>query len=1120
MPRVFDNIEQRLLPALKETLAISERADFCVGYFNLRGWKTLDQYVEQWSGEGTSCCRLIVGMQRNPRGELEEALGLGPEQRGLDNQTVLRLKKRLAVEFREQLARGIPTNEDEAGLRRLAKQIRSKKVRVKLFLKHQLHAKLYLLFREDPNNPTTGYLGSSNLTFAGLSHQGELNVDVLDHDACEKLAKWFQERWDEQWCVDISEELAEVIEDSWAREELISPYHIYIYMAYHLSREARAGITEFKLPKEFQGQLFEFQEAAVKIAAHHLHRRRGVLIGDVVGLGKTLMATALARVFEDDLGLQTLIICPKNLTSMWEDYCHRYRLRGKVLSISRVMTDLADLRRYRLVIIDESHNLRNREGSRYQAIHEYIRENDSQVILLTATPYNKTYLDLSNQLRLFIPDDHNLGIRPEDLLRDLGEVEFMRRHQADVRSLAAFEKSESPDDWRELMRLFMVRRTRSFVKDNYAETDKESGRQYLQFADGTRSYFPERLPKTVKLEPDKHYAALSSPEIVETINKLHLPRYGLGNYVKPAIKPSPSVDEQKQLDDLSKAGNRLMGFCRVNLFKRLESSGSAFLQSLERHILRNYIYLHALETGNLLPIGTQDAAWFDSLSNDADPDESNAVGLFEERNGETTDTTNDREVSLQEAAAEVYRTYTTKRRKSFSWIAPHYFMKDLSQHLREDIDRLQSILEEHGDWYPEEDAKLNTLVDLVSRKHPSDKVLVFTQFADTVSYLEGELRSRGVTNLVGVTGASADPTDIAKRFSPHSNDYKLKDDERELRVVISTDVLSEGQNLQDCAVVVNYDLPWAIIRLVQRAGRVDRIGQKAEEILCYTFWPSDGVEQVLRLRSRVQTRLRENAEVVGTDETFFEEDEARTALADLYNEKAGVLDGEAEDEVDLASHAYQVWKNAIEQDPKLERLIPEMPPVVFGTRELTPDSKLTPGVLVYMKTRENNDALAWVDCEGKIITESQYAILRAAECSPDVPASPRMDRHHELVEVGVNHMLKEESNLGGGLGRPSGARYRVYTRLMQYSAEMQGTLLDSPELGRALTEILEAPLTTWARDRINRQFRSGIQDLQLAKLVLSLRDEDRLTVPQGDQPQSEAQVISSLGLSPPKEATS
>src|SRR5205814_1804341 len=151
-----------------------------------------------------------------------------------------------------QLALGIPTKEDEAGLRRLSIQIKAKKLIVKLFVRHPLHAKLYLLFRPDPINPKVGYLGSSNLTFAGLSHQGELNVDVLDHDACRKLAGWFEDRWNDHWCMDISDELVRVIEESWAREELIPPYHIYIKMAYHLSEDAREGIRGFSIPRIFR----------------------------------------------------------------------------------------------------------------------------------------------------------------------------------------------------------------------------------------------------------------------------------------------------------------------------------------------------------------------------------------------------------------------------------------------------------------------------------------------------------------------------------------------------------------------------------------------------------------------------------------------------------------------------------------------------------------------------------------------------------------------------------------------------------------------------------------------------------------------------------------------------
>ncbi len=287
MPRVFDNIESKLLNALKETLNLSDHSDFCVGYFNLRGWKQIDAAIEKWSGGDGNCCRLLVGMQRLPKDHLLAETHLSSEEIEIDNRTALNLKKRLAEDFREQLTIGAPTDADEAGLKRLAHQIKAEKVKVKLFLRHPLHAKLYLLFRPDPISPIVGYLGSSNLTFSGLSSQGELNIDVVDHDACVKLAQWFEERWNDRWCIDISNELVEIINESWAREELIPPYHIYIKMAYHLSREARAGLSEFRIPRELDEKLFDFQKAAVKIAAYHINKRGGVLLGDVVGLGKT-----------------------------------------------------------------------------------------------------------------------------------------------------------------------------------------------------------------------------------------------------------------------------------------------------------------------------------------------------------------------------------------------------------------------------------------------------------------------------------------------------------------------------------------------------------------------------------------------------------------------------------------------------------------------------------------------------------------------------------------------------------------------------------------------------------------------------------------------------------------
>ncbi len=316
MPRIFDNVGEELLTALRNTMQSAERADFCVGYFNLRGWKLIRAEIDQLSN-GTS--RVLVGMQRAPADELRQLYRLQP-LRDLDQAQVLSRKRAIVKHFREQLTFGAPNNEDEQGLRDLARQLRSGKVKVKLFLRYPLHAKLYLIHKADYNTPTLAFLGSSNLTLAGLKQQGELNTEISDYDACQKLNAWFDERWDDRWCLDITPDLIDVIDESWARENMLTPYELYLKIAYHLAQEARAGLNEFKLPPEFD-RLLDFQAAAVRIAARHLNERGGVLLGDVVGLGKTLMATALAKIFYDDQSWRSLISARRILcrcgSAMW-----------------------------------------------------------------------------------------------------------------------------------------------------------------------------------------------------------------------------------------------------------------------------------------------------------------------------------------------------------------------------------------------------------------------------------------------------------------------------------------------------------------------------------------------------------------------------------------------------------------------------------------------------------------------------------------------------------------------------------------------------------------------------------------------------------------------------------
>lgn len=1117
MPKIYDNINNHLTKGLNETLELSQRTDFCVGYFNLRGWKEIGDKIDQLCGEEIiekedkvlRCCRLLVGMQKLPIDIIREHFQYD-DSRIIDQAEALKLKKRLARDFKEQLTIGTPSESDEQALRQLSRQMKEKKVVVKLHLRYTLHAKLYLAYSDDKRVPVVGFLGSSNLTLAGLSKQGELNIDVMDQDAANKLASWFQDRWDDRWCIDITDELIEIIDDSWASEKPVEPYHIYLKMAYHLSQEARAGINEFKVSAVFKKKLLAFQINAVQRAAKMLHKRGGVMIGDVVGLGKTITATALAKIFEDDFFLETLIICPKNLVEMWEWYRDEYQLRAKIISQSQVQTKLPNARRYRLVIIDESHNLRNDQGSRYRAIKSYLDENESKVILLSATPYNKNYTDLSSQLRLFVADDKNLGISPERYIQSIGgQVQFMAKHtDTFISGIRAFERSHFSDDWRELMRLYLVRRTRGFIKNNYAEPKEGPGRKYLTFADGSRSFFPDRIVKKVEypFDPDNpadQYAKLYSAKVVDIINHLNLPRYGLGNFLKDHPPVNPSSREELIMTNLSRAGKRLMGFCRTNLFKRLESSGFSFLLSLSRHILRNYIFIYAINHRLPLPIGKNISHNLDDFLEDEDIDNEN----MEENHLHLI--LDEEKYLLQ--ASKVYEAFSGDAfKKKFDWIRSELFSDALLSNLIDDSRDIIKILKLAKNWTPDEDRQLNALHDLITKTHPKEKILIFTQFSDTAGYLYRRLESRGLNKIEFVTGESDNPTLLAQRFSPKSNSKEINS-ENEIRVLITTDVLSEGQNLQDAHIVLNYDLPWAIIRLIQRAGRVDRIGQNAEQIICYSFLPEDGIEQIINLRKRLSNRIKQNAEVVGSDETFFDGDPVN--MEDLYNERSDIMEERDDDtEIDLASYAYQIWKNATDADPSLNKTIPNLPNVVYTTKE-NMDEAQKEGVIVYSRTADDNDVLAWIDTKGKIITQSQLTILKAAQCNAATPALSKIGNHHELTKQAIDFIKEEEKNTGGTLGRKNGVKYRTYMRLDRYCKDFANTLFINDELKKAIDDIYKFPLKEFARETLNRQMKAGIDDHQLASLVVSLREEDKLAIANEDeQPFKEPQIICSLGL--------
>ena len=1117
MSQIFDNRESKFSDGLHAILTNVGvvRADFCTGYFNLRGWKNVADDIETLPGGEVlerdekgydvlvhRVCRLLVGMHQPPTDIIRKMYGL--EHRAVDSEQVRRWRRQVAGDFRRQLTLGVPTAEDEQVLRTLRRQLGEGKVCVKLHLRYPLHAKLYLAYRPtDTSNPIMSIMGSSNLTLGGLIRNGELNAEFGDYHDNKRYAEWFDKCWNDSFSIDITTDLCEILDACWAAEKGPTPYEVYLKIMYHLSREARQGVSEYHLPRPFDKELFDFQKTAVKLVVRHLEKRGGAMVGDVVGLGKTITACAVAKFYEEVNGSSTLVICPPNLIAMWRDYVRRYDLKMTIRSIAEKF-DPRNEKYFKLVIVDESHNLRNGHGARYTAIKNLLDYQNNKVLLLTATPYNKDFADLANQLKLFVDSNEDLGIRPERQIEaEGGEQRFASNHsEVLLSSIGAFGCSTQTDDWRDLMKLYLVRRTRTFIRRNYAKKDAETGRVYLQMRDGTRNYFPDRIPKTLtfKTSPNDMFERLYNEESIDAMGDLALPRYGLQKYIDETKIPDASSAEKEMLKNLSRAGKQMKGFCMSGFYKRMDSSGFSFLQTLYRHIVRNAAYLYALKNGLKLPLnaGTEIGDCYE------EDEESGSVVL--------TFSTDPKEYEAKgrETYEQIVADNPVEGRGPVRWMSPRFFKRSLVSALQKDNRTLLSILNRCNAWNPAQDEKLNALEDLVSHVHGSEKILVFTQYSDTARYLETQLTKRGISNVDRVDGDTDDVVTRVGRFSPVSNRVEYPPSlEKQTRILIATDTLSEGQNLQDGHIVVNYDLPWAIIRLIQRAGRVDRIGQKAENVYCYSFFPQEGIDKAIHLRKKLNDRINANAETVGSDEIFFEGNTQN--LEDIFNEKAGILDEEDDGEVDLASQAYQIWESATQGNPALRDKIMGLADVVYATKFAGEDPS---GVITYVRTRGDSDVLVWLNQNGEVVSKSPTRIFRALACEKNTAREQPLKNHHALVAKALGE-IQESVNAGTGiLGSHSSTKYKVFSLLSDRLKENPLPLLEL-NLKAAVDQVYAYPLRELAKQKLGRMFQNHTSADDMIQTILAMhRDNELCLVPEENEGMPvTARIICSMGLS-------
>ena len=532
----------------------------------------------------------------------------------------------------------------------------------------------------------------------------------------------------------------------------------------------------------------------------------------------------------------------------------------------------------------------------------------------------------------------------------------------------------------------------------------------------------------------------------------------------------------------------------------MESGGDTFLLSIRRHIIRNAVYLHALNNGEDIPVGQILALEADEAMEEAD-----TTLPLDDLSGVET---------WRASGKLLYEKLKGEMMDKMDWIRADHFKPALAADLEADINRLLAIHEMVPKWNPKTDGKLAALFNLVSKTHGDKKVLVFSQFKDTVEYLVAQLKKLGVEKIAAAHGDTDGIAGLVGRFSPRSNGIN-PGHLNELRVVVATDVLSEGQNLQDANIVVNYDLPWAVIRLIQRAGRVDRIGQQAREILCYSAMPEDGVETIIDLRGRLLKRMNESTELVGSDEDFFgDKREQDKALRDLYAGRAG-LDDEDGDDTDLLSRAHDIWLAATKDNPALAKQIQNLPNVVYGAKPASEDGN-SGGVVAYIKDGGGSDILALVNREGEVISQSQSQILDEMKCAPDTPHNNHAaNNHHELVGCAAAYLRENAGAIGGQLGGPRSPRRLLYSRLKHIAQSTRTAPLLDAAAAKTVANIVEMllarPLTDTAAARFRRLLTTGADNETVINSVLDFHAAGSLCVAEEER-DKEPRIVCSMGL--------
>ncbi|MHB8078214.1 MAG: helicase-related protein [Candidatus Krumholzibacteriia bacterium] len=802
-------------------------AELCVAscYFNPQGLDLLARELEH-----VPRIRLLLGAEPTPealRPRRKPADPTEPEFTRRQIRQALGGQERGLRQDRDLLPFVL---EEDRAIRNLLEFLRSGRIEVRRYEQQFLHAKAFL-FR----GVERGLLaGSSNLTRAGLATNCELNLGHYADPLVGRVEEWYESLWDEAVPFDLASIYAEMLVD-------VQPYFVYLLVLWHLYH------AELEAEEEAVGHIpvTHFQKHGAWRALRILEKYHGVMVADGVGLGKTFTAGDIIRRYRERRQ-KVLLVCPASLRdTTWERFLQDHQLMVDCVSYEALANDRqikdpangegfghlkSSLEEYALVVVDEAHNYRNPDApTRAAVLRRLLSGKTRDLLLLTATPVNNSLWDLYHLLRFFLRQDAWLADRGVLSVRERFE-EAMRVDPFDL----------NPDLLYPIIDATTVKRTRQFIKKHYANDT-------IRGSDGSMQVirFPTPVASSIAYDLD---AVL--PGFFARLEDILMPADG-----HPLLRMARYQPERYLLEGTGLAEDTaLVGLLRSALLKRFESSARAFRLTLGRMVREHEVFLETLARGHVVR-----KELLRELSAAEDDD------AVEELLGDAAD-------DRQDAAG--------------------YDIRRLTTDVTTDLALLREMAAEAGRIEAEHDPKLAALVEelaaiaMRAREEALDaederqkrKVLVFSAYEDTIDWIEAHLRRviEQDARLAGYRGrmASVSGEDIRSGirrdaalhgFAPVSTGAPPGATEDRFDLLLCTDVLAEGMNLQQCRNVVNYDLPWNPMRLVQRHGRVDRIGSPHQKVFLRTFFPDAELDALLNLEGRVRRKLAQAAASVGVE---------------------------------------------------------------------------------------------------------------------------------------------------------------------------------------------------------------------------------------------------------------